>query len=122
LKLINDLYEVLDNLVNETGFITTIKLNPRHIVYSGHFPGHPITPGVIQMQIIHELLEKNIGRNLKLTAMNQCKFLKILNPEEISQIVIYIEFTQTNELLHINGSGEYGTEIFFKLNAIYQFK
>ena len=116
------MYEVLDNSVNETGFITTIKLNPHHIVYSGHFPGHPVTPGVIQMQIIHELLEKKFGKSIKLTAMDQCKFLKILNPQEISQITIYIEFKRTDGLLHINARGEYGTEIFFKLNAIYQFK
>ena len=54
--------------------------------------------------------------------MDQCKFLKILNPQEISQITIYIEFKRTDGLVHINARGEYGTEIFFKLNAIYQFK
>jgi 3-hydroxyacyl-[acyl-carrier-protein] dehydratase len=121
LKLLNDLFVVLETSVSEVGFITTIELNPGHIVYSGHFPGHPVTPGVIQMQIIHELLENHFRRNLKLITMPQCKFLKILNPDETTQIVVHVEFTRTDELLHIKAWGENGTDIFFKLHSVYQF-
>jgi 3-hydroxyacyl-[acyl-carrier-protein] dehydratase len=121
LKLINDFFEVLESSVNEVGFNTTIQLNPDHIVYSGHFPGHPVTPGVIQIQIIHELLEKHFLGNLKLITMSQCKFLKVLNPVETSLITAHIEYTRQNELLHIKAWGENGTDIFFKLSSVYQF-
>lgn len=120
MKLINDFFDVLESSVSEAGFITTIKLNPGHIVYSGHFPGYPVTPGVIQIQIVHELLEKHFQRSLKLSEMRQCKFLKVLNPEETSQIVIHIEFTSADELLYIKARGEDGIEVFFKLNSVYQ--
>ncbi len=121
MKLINDFFEVLETSVSEVGFITTIKLNPGHIVYSGHFPGHPVTPGVIQLQIVHELIEKYFHRDLKLITMHQCKFLKILNPNETSQIVVHIELNSKDELLNIKARGENGTGIFFKLNSVYQF-
>lgn len=121
MKLINDLFEILESSVSEMGFITTIKLNPAHIIYSGHFPGHPVTPGVIQLQIVHELSEKHFRRNLKLLTMSQSKFLKILNPEETPHLTIHIEFTIADELLHIKARGEYGTDIFFKLDGMYQF-
>jgi 3-hydroxyacyl-[acyl-carrier-protein] dehydratase len=121
LKLINDLFVVLETSASEVGFITIIELNPGHIVYSGHFPGHPVTPGVIQMQIVHELLEKHFCKNLRLITMSRCKFLKILNPNETSQIVIHIAFNRTDELLNIKAWGENGTDIFFKLNSVYQF-
>ena len=121
MKLINDLFKVLETSVSETGFTTTIKLNAGHIIYAAHFPGHPVTPGVIQMQIVHELSEKHFQRNLKLLTMSQCKFLKILNPEETSQIIIHIEFNTKDDLVHIKASGEAGTDIFFKLNADYLF-
>ncbi|HET6769605.1 MAG TPA: hypothetical protein VFH08_19495 [Chitinophagaceae bacterium] len=120
MKLINDFFKVLENSASETGFITTIKLNPGHIVYSGHFPGYPVTPGVIQIQIVHELLEEHFQRVLKLSKIYQCKFLKILNPEETSRIVIHIEFTRADELLHIKASGQDGMDFFFKLNSVYQ--
>ena len=112
---------MLGTSVSEVGFITTIELNPGHIVYSGHFPGHPVTPGVIQMQIVHELLEKYFCKNLKLITMLRCNFLKILNPNETSQIVVHIELNRTDELINIKAWGENGTNIFFKLNSVYQF-
>ena len=116
LKLLNDFFEVLETSVSEVGFITTIELNPYHIVFSGHFPGYPVTPAVIQLQIVHELLEKYFCKNLKLISMLQCKFLKTLNPNETSQIVVHIEIIRIDELLHIKAWGENGTNIFFKLN------
>ena len=115
------MFVVLETSVSELGFITTIGLNPSHIVYTGHFPGHPVTPGVIQMQIVHELLEKHFCKNLKLITMSQCKFLKILNPKETSRIVVHIEHNRIDELLNIKARGENGTDIFFKLNSVYQF-
>jgi len=121
LKLLNELFEVLESSTGEAGFVATIKLYPDHIVYAGHFPGHPVTPGVVQMQIIHELLEMHFRRNLKLTTLPQCKFLKILNPNETSQIVVRVEFARQVELLHVKAWGENGTDIFFKLNSVYQF-
>ena len=121
MKLINDFFEVLGTSDSEVGFITTIKLNPGHIVYSGHFPGHPVTPGVIQMQIVHELLEKHFCKNLKLITMNRCKFLKILNPNETPRVDVHIELNRTDALLNIKARGENGTDIFFKLSSVYQF-
>ena len=121
MTLINDFFEVLGTSVSEVGFITTIELNPGHIIYSGHFPGHPVTPAVIQLQIVHELLEKYFCKNLKLITVPRCKFLKILNPNETSQVVVHIELNRVDELLHIKARGENGTNIFFKLNSVYQF-
>ena len=41
--------------------ITRIKLNKDHDIYNGHFPNNPITPGVIIIQIIKEILEEKVG-------------------------------------------------------------
>ncbi len=119
--LLNDLFVILETSVSEAGFIATIELNAVHMVYSGHFPGQPVTPAVIQMQIVHELLEKHFCKTLKLVTVSQCKFLKILNPEETSQVVVHIEFNRIDELFNIKARGVNGKHIFFKLNSVYQF-
>ena len=121
MTLIDDLFVVIESSATDTGFSTTLELNPGHIIYSGHFPGHPVTPGVIQMQIVHELLENHLGKNLKLITVGQCKFLKILNPNLTSGIVIHIELKEIDDLINIKARGENGTDIFFKLNSVYQF-
>ena len=121
MKLINNFFRVLETSIGESGFSSIIKLNPDHIVYTGHFPGHPVTPGVIQLQIVHELLENHFDKNLRLIKMPNCKFLKILNPKEILQLVVHIEFNRIDDELTIKARGENEAAIFFKLNATYQF-
>ena len=79
--LLNDFFKIIDTSANENSFISKIEINPQHIVFIGHFPGYPVTPGVIQIQIVHELLEKHFGIKMELKTMPQCKFLKILNPQ-----------------------------------------
>ena len=110
---------MLETSVTDGGFNATISLNSHHIVYAGHFPGHPVTPGVIQMQIVHELLEDHLCGNVKLMEMSKCKFQKILNPDETSKLNVHIEIRRLDELLAINAWGEYEKDIFFKLNAVY---
>ncbi len=121
LKLLNTLFVLLDTSVNERGFTTTIQINRDHIVYTGHFPGYPVTPAVIQMQIVHELLENYLGKKLKLLAMPQCKFLTILNPVKTPQLAIHLEIKKIDELLEIKAHGENGQHVFFKLASVYQF-
>ena len=119
MKLMDDFFKVLESSGSVTGFITTVALDPGHIVYKGHFPGHPVTPGVIQMQIVHELLEHHFGRKLSLITMPSCKFLKVLDPRETPQLVVHVEFTRTDDLLNIKARGENGSTVFFKLNGTY---
>lgn len=121
MKLTNELFEVIETRVIDTEFSNTINLNPDHIIYTGHFPGHPVTPGVIQLQIVHELIEKHFSQTIKLISISRSKFLKVLDPNETPQIMIHIKFILTGELLNIEARGENGKAIFFKLNSEYQF-
>ncbi len=120
MKLINDFFKVLETSTGELGFSTTVQLNPEHVVYAGHFPGYPVTPGVMQLQIVHELLEDHFSRKLMLMKMPQCKFLKVLDPNETSQLMIQIEFAWEDDLIMVKARGENEMNIFFKLHAQYQ--
>lgn len=120
MKLINDFFQLIEINGKPNGFSAFIELNAEHIVYSAHFPGQPITPGVIQMQIVHELLENHIGNKLKLISIPQCKFLKILNPSLVSKIIVHIEFDKTEALINAKAWGENGNDIYFRLNSKYE--
>ena len=119
MKLLNDFFEILQSSVVDSKFISTIKLNPEHIVYIGHFPGHPVTPGVIQLQIVHELLELHLDRKLKLRKMPKCKFLKILNPTDTPQLEIHIELKKEEQLINIKAIGKNRFGIYFKFSSSY---
>lgn len=120
MKLIGDLFLILKEDERESGFVAHLFLNPEHLVYKGHFPGQPVTPGVIQMQIVHELLERHLKKKLKLISMPQSKFLSILNPEKSQEVKFVIDLKMKEGCLSVNASGMNNDTIFFKLRATYQ--
>ncbi len=71
--------------ITETGelqqeFLALTELDPGHPIFLGHFPGNPVVPGVCQVQMVKELLEKGMNQPLKLTESDNIKFLSLINP------------------------------------------
>lgn len=69
-----------------------LKINPEHKVFEGHFPGMPVTPGVLQLEIIKEVLAEVFEKPVSLKNMSTCKFLAILNPNEVGPLDMQIKF------------------------------
>jgi len=79
----NNLYEITARRTTEDGFTAyDLSLHATHIIYSAHFPGHPITPGVCLVQIAKELLEDRLGRSLDIIRVKNVKFLSVVSPME----------------------------------------
>lgn len=121
MKLLNDLYKIQEIGTSETTLEVSIVLNPEHLVYSGHFPGHPVTPGVVQLQIVHELLERHFGKNLVLVEMPVCKFLAVIDPTVTPKVVVQITFEWLGDLLKVQARGQNDSVLFFKFSARYRF-
>lgn len=121
MKLLCELYKIQEIETTEDTIEVSIVLNPEHIVYSGHFPGHPVTPGVVQLQMVHELLERHFERKLVLVEMPVCKFLTILNPSVTPELEIQIEFEWVGDLLKVQARGQNDSALFFKFSACYCF-
>ena len=51
-----------------------------HPSLEGHFPGHPIIPGVVLLDQVAEAFKKNQGRSLKIHKIPWVKFLSPLEP------------------------------------------
>src|SRR5688572_781920 len=114
MKLKGDFFQIISTTEADNGFTTVVRLNPDHIIFKGHFPGHPVTPGVIQLQIIHELLEEHIGKNLKLDTISNCKFLNVLNPD-IDPLFELNCLLQTNaDLFTVKTTGKSGSNTIIK--------
>lgn len=55
---------------------------PDFIGFSGHFPGYPILPALVQLMIGVSLLEERKGRTLKIETLVNAKFLMELRPNQ----------------------------------------
>lgn len=116
--LIKDFYTIHSFNKSENSLFAEIHLNPKHEVYEGHFPQQAVVPGVIQLQIIKELLEKGLSANLMIKEVIVAKYLNMITPEENPVLDITIEnrLNETGDYL-INAVISKDDIIFTKLKA-----
>ena len=95
--LSGDFFNIL-NLVRDEGSIRAdIQLNPSHAVYSGHFPGMPVVPGVCQIQIMKEVLCGSDGDSSLLAEAKVCKFINMMDPYNVSDLVCELNTVELSE-------------------------
>ena len=112
-------FYTIQKIETKEGTITArILLNPKHEVYKGHFPEQPVVPGVIQLQIIKEILEETLGQQLFMHKVSSAKYLNIITPKHSTELQITIQYKKTDESEYkvnaLIGSGE---TVFTKVKA-----
>lgn len=96
--LLDNFYTILSSESSDSTIWTIqIKLNPGHPVYQGHFPEHPVVPGVCLLQLIKECVEDIRQQKLQVTQVSSCKFLSAINPIETPHISVALTFKETEE-------------------------
>ena len=84
--------------------ITRIKLNKDHDIYNGHFPNNPITPGVIIIQIIKEILEEHLGYELFLREIINIKYILPINPIINNSLLFEIYLQKENKSIMVKNN------------------
>jgi 3-hydroxyacyl-[acyl-carrier-protein] dehydratase len=116
----NSFYTIINKQISDQDVIYTIDLNANHDIFKGHFPDNPVTPGVIQMEIVKELVSDFKGSSAHLVSMSNCKFLAILNPFESAKIDVQLTIiTNEDTSLKVNVVFKNETTSFLKMNAVY---
>jgi 3-hydroxyacyl-[acyl-carrier-protein] dehydratase len=111
-------FSILSMRVNQDRFVAEISLDAGNKIYEGHFPGAPVTPGVIQLQMLKRIAEQHLGRNLQVKAIRSCKFLEVLNPEKNPSLIV--EFTvKESAMIEVTAAGKWGESTFFKAQITY---
>ena len=121
MKLQDNLYTILSQQ-EEAGLPTfQLRLHPEWPIYKAHFPGHPITPGVCIVQMIQELLQRALRRDVTLCKAKNIKYLSIISPEKVSEL--NVSFTKIEEQpdgsLKVQAQVAAGETIYTKLSATF---
>lgn len=106
----------------ETGAVTAeVRVDPAHRLFNGHFPGSPVLPGVVQIEMVKGALSGALGRELALTEMATCKFLEVFNPlvTPVMTLNLNIKY-KDGDALDVTASGSQGGNTYFKLRASYR--
>ena len=118
--LINDFFTISEINASSEKLIANIELNAKHKIFDGHFPDNPVTPGVVQLQMVKEILEYHFKKDLQLKTISKCKFLNILNPVNTPSIAVIIDLLMVDGTIKVNAVGEKEQTAYFKFSAIYQ--
>ncbi len=111
--------------INELEFVenkiqASIKIDSNHSIFEGHFPNNPITPGVVEMEIVKEIVSEGIKKTLKMSKMSNCKFLAILNPLNSSEVNVKIDvLEQENNRIRISAQILDQQTVYLKISAEY---
>lgn len=121
MALKDSFYAIISSERSSDSLLTQIKINPEHTIFDGHFPNNPVTPGVVQLEIIKELVSDFIGRKVNLHTLSNSKFLVILNPTENAIVDIKLNITEVDEDVKVSGQITTPTEVgILKIAAVYR--
>ncbi len=115
--LIENLY-TLDSFNDDAQkVIASVTLNAHHKIFEGHFPGQPVLPGVCQLQMVKELLERATGQKLFLSEAGNCKFLQMIDPTQTNVLVITIDYKAEGEVVTCNAVIKSGEAVYLKMSG-----
>ena len=118
--LIEGLYTILFQEKNEQGLTATVKLHKEHEVFKGHFPGNPVMPGVCMIQMIKELTESHLKKDLFLTVASNVKFMAIIDPTVNETIDLSLNITKENDIVKVKNTTSYDETVALKLSATFK--
>ena len=117
--LLGDFFFLIHEEKTNGTIAATLRLNNHHQIFSGHFPGQPVVPGVCMMQMIKEVIEKHTGNKFMLRSADSIKFLSMIDPGKFNEIDAKIDLKDTGSGgLNVDAMLFSGSVIFFKLRAI----
>lgn len=118
--LLKDFYKINNLSVIENIATANITINKDHVVFKGHFPGNPVTPGVCMMQIIKELTEQIVNKKLFMESSVNVKFMAIINPEKTPDLVLELDITETENGYKVKNSTTFDDTVALKLTTNYR--
>ena len=118
--LMNDFFTI--SKLEKEGFEVKAELiiNADHKIFEGHFPGHPVVPGVCMMQMVKEIIEKVIGEKTNLVRAGEMKFLAIIDPKENNMIRATLKYNiEENGNLAVSATFFKESLIHFKFKGLF---
>lgn len=67
-------------------YTASIRVPEDHPTLAGHFPGHPVVPGVLVLERLLEAAEGQLGRSLRVRGLAHVKFPAPLLPDEEARV------------------------------------
>lgn len=119
--MLKDDFFTITEINKERNSINAIlEINEKHTIFQGHFPEHPVVPGVCIFQMVKEIAELASEKELQLSTASEIKFLSIIDPTEKKTLRMSLNYEKENEGINISASLLKETSICFKFKGIFK--
>lgn len=98
--------EVLTDHETSHRRILTLRVDADCPYFQGHFPGHPVLPGVVQVGWAAHFAQKHIGFKLSFKSIRLLKFKRLIRPNIDLRLVL--DFDTARSSLSFNYSSKLG--------------
>jgi 3-hydroxyacyl-[acyl-carrier-protein] dehydratase len=119
--LLKDFYKISSlNKTDTNKYSIIVLINEQHEVFKGHFPGNPVMPGVCMIQIIKELAEQIVERQLMLQSLSNVKFMALINPFVNPELNLELEISATEDgIIKVKNTIFINEIVALKLSAVF---
>lgn len=101
-------------------FSAEIEFNAGHAIFSGHFPGQPIVPGVCLIHIVKDITTRLTGRAVQLNSSGNIKFLNVIDPRENPEVIMMGSIKREEDSFVVSASISNENVTFFKFKGLFQ--
>ncbi len=102
----------------ENTLAAIVSINGTNPVFSGHFPGKPVLPGVCSLYLVRECMERFLGPEIKYKQIDFCKFPGMADPASPDKIFLRISWEIINDNKKIKAEMKHGSLAILKLQAL----
>lgn len=111
-------YSIIDKSIDGEEWTVNVKLNASHPVYAGHFPENPVAPGVMLVNMIKDVVEKEKNKTLVLNNARNIKFLNMVTPEGSPELSLHFNISGEEEI-NCKVDAKYKEDSYFKISATF---
>jgi 3-hydroxyacyl-[acyl-carrier-protein] dehydratase len=114
---LNDFFTYEIKQQDQDTIVAKVTIDANHSLYKGHFPDQPVTPGVVLIEILRQIISGCLNSNMMLTGAKEIKYLTPVLPTETTIIEYQINYSKSEGAYSVNCVISQGEKIFTKIKG-----
>lgn len=111
--MLEDFFSITTSVVDDSQAVFSVQFNTEHSIFDGHFPQQKVVPGVCQVEIVKQCLERILGKKTSLVSAGNIKFITMIDPGRNEVVDLKIQWTKNETGCFVVDSVIFAGDIIF---------
>lgn len=86
-----------NNIVDSQAFEHTLRFNAAHEVFAAHFPGSPIVPGAVLIDVIQSVASDVMKKPMRVAEAKNVKFITVIVPNSNVTLTVSSRYSEVTD-------------------------